>query len=71
MHGSMNIKFMNVCPYSYFNFPACKSRRYYMVICVLSGSTIFFPALSHERHGFLRKIVEHKLFVSMSSNTLV
>jgi len=41
-------------------YPACSAHApYYIVICVLSHSTIFFT-LSHKRHNFRKKkVIEH------------
>jgi len=47
-----------VCSLSY---PACNAHApYYIVIRGLSGFTIF-PTLSHKRHDFREKCIEHKM----------
>jgi len=37
------------------------SASYYIVMCGLSGSTEFFPTLSHKRHDFRGKKIQHKM----------
>jgi len=37
-------------------------RMRHIVICGLSGSTIFFSTLSHKRYDFGKKIIEHKMY---------
>jgi len=47
-------------------------RMRHFVICGLSGSTVFFPTLSHKRHDPPPlKVIEHKMFVLISSATFV
>jgi len=51
--------------------PACKAHAlYYIVICGPSVSTIFFHIIS-KRNNFWEKVIEHKMFVSIFSNTFV
>jgi hypothetical protein len=49
------------------------TRMRHIVICGLSGSTIFFPTLSHKQHEILRlKIVTgHKMCVLIFTTTFV
>jgi hypothetical protein len=42
--------------------------QYYIVICGLSGCTLFF-ALSHKWHNFQKIFIEHKMCVLISSTT--
>jgi hypothetical protein len=57
--------------YSCLRYAACKAHApYYIFICSLSGSTIFFH-ISHKRHEFREKIIEHKMCVLIFSTTSV
>jgi len=50
--------------YACLIYPACKlyiSAHHCIVICGLSGSTIFFK-LTHQRHDFGKKVFENKFF---------
>jgi hypothetical protein len=42
-----------------------------ILLCVLSGSTIFFYFISHKGHDFLIDIIEHKLCVSIFSTIFI
>jgi hypothetical protein len=54
---------MSVCLCSYLSYPECKARApYYIVICGLSDSTIFFT-LSQKRHNPLKSVTKHKICV--------
>ena len=54
------------------NYPAPTAHApYYIVICGLSGSTIFFSTLSHKRHDFMEKVTEHKMRVLIFCTTFV
>jgi len=67
---ALNIKY-NVCLYSRLIHPACKAHvSYYIVICGLSSSTIFFT-LYHKRHDAWEYVIEHKMYVSIFSTTSV
>ena len=46
-----------------------KTRRH-VVICGLSGSTIFLT-LSHKRHDFRNKVAEHKMCVLIFCTTFI
>ena len=55
---------------SSLSYPASKAHaRYYIVICGLSESTVFFK-LSHKRHDFREIIIEYKMCVFILSNVL-
>ena len=45
-------------------------RMRHIVICGLSGSTIFYT-LSHKRHDFQKKVTEHKMCVLIFCTTFV
>ena len=62
---------MCVCLYFCLNFPACKSRRIILSFVSFLAVPHFFSTLPHERHDFLRKTMERKLFVFMFCKTLV
>ena len=62
---------MRVCSLSY---AICIAHApYYIVICGLSGSTIFFPSSSHKRHDFRKKkkLLNKKTCVLICSTTFV
>jgi hypothetical protein len=49
---------------------AMRMRRVtYIVICGLSGPTMFFH-ISHKWHDFRKKVIEHKMCVLIFSTTL-
>jgi hypothetical protein len=52
---------LSVCVCS-ISYPACKAHRAYIVICGLSGFTIYLT-LSHKWFGFWEKVIEHKMCV--------
>ena len=43
---------------------------YYMLICGLSGCTIF-STLSHKRHDFRKNVIERKMCILIFSTTLL
>jgi len=52
---------MGLCVYSCLSYLACKVRApYCIVVCVLSGCTIF-PALSHKWYEFWERFIEHQI----------
>jgi len=52
-------------------YPSCKANaEYYIVVCALPGSAIFFK-LSHKQHDFRQKFVERKKCVLIFSSTFV
>ena len=51
-------------------YPACKAHApHYIVICSLSGSTVFFHIISQTVR--LKKIIEHKMCVLVFSTTFL
>ena len=46
-------------------------RMRHMVICGLSGTTIFFSTLSHKRHDFRKKGTEHNMCVLSFYTTFI
>jgi len=67
---SQGIRFMGGITYSQCLLIALciqhAMRMCHIVICGLSGCTIFFLFGSHKRHEFRKKLFEHKMFVLIS-----
>jgi hypothetical protein len=59
---------MCLCSHSY---PACKGHEpFYIMICGLSGCTIF-SILSHKRHDFRKDVIENKTCVLIFSTNFI
>jgi hypothetical protein len=45
-------------------------RMRHIVICGLSGSTVFFPILAYKEQDILKKVIERRICVSFSAQLL-
>ena len=51
------------CVFVIIGYPACNAHAPYCHLWPASLYNIFFPPLSHKRHDFRRKLIEHKTCV--------
>ena len=61
---------VQACAYARVALIIQHATRHHTVICSLSGSTIFLDiSLPHKGHDFRKKVIGHKMCISIFSTT--